>query len=96
MKVKKYPKGGTVKMTGGGSEAYYIGPGLPFLANALDEANVAGRKNSSKDVIDMWEGVKKSNPKRAAEILQRAKQFRLDSEVEEYGPGSPRSRGYAY
>lgn len=95
MKIKKYKNGG-VKMTGGGSEAYYTGAGIQFLASAMAEARLSGRKGTSEDVVKVWDSVKRSNPKRAAEILQRAKQFRMESDRSEYGESTPRASGFLY
>jgi hypothetical protein len=69
--------------------------GRPFLAQALKERNVAGRKGTGEDVKTMWEGVKKSNPRLANELLQRAKQFRMEAGGE-YSIGASKAPGYSY
>lgn len=101
IKVKKYEAGG---MVGGDpkktpkyakAEDYYMNEGQPFLAQALKERNVAGRKGLSEDVKTMWEGVKKSNPRLANELLQRAKQFRMESGGE-YSIKTSKAPGYSY
>lgn len=101
IKVKKYEAGG---MVGGdpkktpkyaNAEDYYMNEGRPFLAQALKERNVAGRKGTGEDVKTMWEGVKKSNPRLANELLQRAKQFRMEAGGE-YSIGTSKAPGYSY
>ena len=101
IKVKKYEAGG---MVGGdpkktpkyaNAEDYYMNEGRPFLAQALKERNVAGRKGTGEDVKTMWEGVKKSNPRLANELLQRAKQFRMEAGGE-YSIGTRRASAFSY
>jgi hypothetical protein len=101
IKVKKYEAGG---MVGGdpkktpkyaNAEDYYMNEGQHFLAQALKERNVAGRKGTGEDVKTMWEGVKKSNPRLANELLQRAKQFRMESGGE-YSIKTAKAPGYSY
>lgn len=77
------------------AEDYYMGEGQPFLAQALNERNVSGRKGTGEDVKTMWEGVKKSNPKLANELLQRAKQFRMESGGE-YSIKTSKAPGFGY
>lgn len=97
IKVKKYERGGAVngdpKKTPkyANAEEYYMTEGQPFLAQALRERNVAGRKDSGDDVKTMWAGVKASNPRLAAELLQRAKHLRVESGNNNYSVNAQRS-----
>ena len=101
IKVKKYEAGGPItpdpKKTPkyAKAEDYYMNEGVAFLASALSERNIAGPKRTGEDVKTMWKSIKEGNPRLANELLQRAKQFRIESGGE-YSIGTRKASGYSY
>lgn len=102
MKIRhRFAEGGKVvdppKPKYASAEDYYKAEGNAFLAKALSErGHLAGRKDTMDDVNNMWESVKKANPRLAAELLQRAKQLRMSSENNQYGTSTPGAGGFSY